>query len=107
MDGAICVSATTGAGLEDLKMSIERQLTARYGAIDYESPIVTQARHRAMLSQAVDELSQFTIAIERNTTPTIATVHLRSAAGALEEIIGAVSVDDLLDEVFRRFCVGK
>ena len=107
VDDAIRVSATTGAGLDDLKMAIERQLIACYGAIDYESPIVTQARHRAMLSQAVDELSQFTTAIEKTTTPTIATVHLRSAAGALEEIIGAVSVDDLLDEVFRRFCVGK
>ncbi len=106
-DSAIRVSAATGAGLEDLRMAIVRQLNARYGDIDYESPIVTQARHRAMLSQAAEELSLFAAAMLRDTTPTIAAVHLRAAAVALEEIIGAVSVDDLLDEVFSRFCVGK
>jgi tRNA modification GTPase len=45
--------------------------------------------------------------MKEQTTPTIAAVHLRAAVVALEEIIGAVSVDDLLDEVFSRFCVGK
>jgi tRNA modification GTPase len=106
-DGAIHVSAATGAGLDDVRSAIARSLSTRYGDIDYESPIVTQTRHRVMLSQASDELAQFTAAMEMETTPTIAAVHLRAAAVALEEIIGAVSVDDLLDEVFSRFCVGK
>ena len=37
----------------------------------------------------------------------VAATHLREAAGALEELIGAVQSDDVLDAVFRSFCVGK
>ena len=37
----------------------------------------------------------------------VAAVHLRSAAAALEELIGRIDVENVLDEVFARFCVGK
>jgi tRNA U34 5-carboxymethylaminomethyl modifying GTPase MnmE/TrmE len=37
----------------------------------------------------------------------VAGVHLREATSTLEDLIGAVDVDDVLDELFRRFCVGK
>jgi tRNA modification GTPase len=103
----IWVSAATGAGLADLRRAIARRLDERYGAMDFESPIITRARHSAMLGEAVRELHLFCDSMRANATPTIAAVHLRSAVVALEEIIGAVSVDDLLDEVFSRFCVGK
>jgi tRNA modification GTPase len=105
--GAFRVSATTGAGLAELKTAIAATLDARYGRVDYESPVITHTRHEAALKRAADELSLFVDAMEKNTTPTIAAVHLRAAVVALEEIIGAVSVDDLLDEVFSRFCIGK
>jgi len=38
---------------------------------------------------------------------TVAAVHLRTAVHALEELIGTVDVDDVLDRVFSSFCVGK
>ncbi|MGH7709662.1 MAG: hypothetical protein ACREOG_00165, partial [Gemmatimonadaceae bacterium] len=106
-ESAVHVSATTGTGLDELRGAVARALDARYGEIDYENPIITQTRHKAMLSQAAEELSQFVASMHSATTPTIAAAHLRAAVVALEEIIGAVSVDDLLDEVFSRFCVGK
>ncbi len=37
----------------------------------------------------------------------VAAVHIRSATHALDELIGSVDVDDVLDRVFRSFCVGK
>ena len=37
----------------------------------------------------------------------VTAVHLRDAVHALEELVGRVDVEDILDEVFRRFCVGK
>ena len=101
------VSATTGAGLDELRAAIASMLDTRYGRVDYENPVVTHVRHEAALKRAADELCLFVDATEKNTTPTIAAVHLRAAVVALEEIIGAVSVDDLLDEVFSRFCIGK
>jgi tRNA modification GTPase len=106
-NGAVWVSATTGAGLDDLRRCIAEALSARYGTMDFESPIITQTRHAAMLSHAAEELTLFIASMEAGITPTIAAVHLRAAVVALEEIIGAVSIDDLLDEVFSRFCVGK
>jgi tRNA modification GTPase len=37
----------------------------------------------------------------------VAAVHLRAAVAALEELVGAVDTEDVLDRVFRSFCVGK
>ena len=39
--------------------------------------------------------------------PDVAATHLRPAETALEELLGIVSVDDVLDVVFREFCIGK
>jgi len=37
----------------------------------------------------------------------VAATHLRPAETALEEILGVISVEDILDVVFREFCIGK
>jgi tRNA modification GTPase len=104
---ALSVSATAGTGLNELRAAIAQVLDTRYGRVDYESPVITHTRHADALRQAGGEIALFIDAMERNTTPAIAAVHLRAGVSALEEIIGAVSVDDLLDEVFSRFCIGK
>lgn len=103
----VWVSVKTGAGLDGLNAAIAAALDDRYGQVDYESPVVTQVRHGVMLARAAEELALFTDSMENDVTPAIAAVHLRAGVNALEEIIGAVSVDDLLDQVFSRFCVGK
>lgn len=100
------VSAETGQGLREL-------LDATYAAIgaaptETDVPIVTRARHRASLTQAAAELSEFQQAWSTGAVPVvIAAVHLRAAVHALEDIIGAVDTDDILDRVFAEFCVGK
>lgn len=105
---AVPVSATTGAGLRDLLARIEGELSERYGAGDSDTPVVTRARHRAILSVARSELSAFREGWLSNALPaTVAAVHLRSAVHALEELIGSVDVEDVLDRVFSSFCVGK
>ena len=105
----LAVSASTGAGLHALVAAIVRAVSARYGgAPAADAPLVTRARHRAALDGARDELAQFLDAWELDRVPApVAAVHLRAAVHALEEIIGAVDVEDVLDELFRRFCVGK
>ncbi|HJQ18701.1 MAG TPA: tRNA uridine-5-carboxymethylaminomethyl(34) synthesis GTPase MnmE, partial [Gemmatimonadaceae bacterium] len=102
------VSAETGDGLPDLVESIGRTLAARVGAPDLDAPVLTQARHRHGIERALDELERFRRAWQDEALPaTIAAVHLHEAASALEALIGAVGTEDVLDEVFRRFCVGK
>jgi tRNA modification GTPase len=70
--------------------------------------MLTRARHRQAIDSAWCELSQFERAWQEEKLPaTVASVHLRAAVGALEELIGTVDVEDVFDRVFSSFCVGK
>ena len=102
------VSAETGAGLGELLARIEEVLDGAFTAAAPDTPVVTRARHLASLRAAREELREFG---ERWATgelpaPVIA-VHLRAAVAALEELVGVVDTEDVLDRVFRSFCVGK
>jgi tRNA modification GTPase len=68
---------------------------------------VTRARHRAALERAVLELDGFWGARESGVDAAAAATHLRAAVLALDDLIGAVTPEDILDRVFAAFCVGK
>ncbi|HUR91910.1 MAG TPA: tRNA uridine-5-carboxymethylaminomethyl(34) synthesis GTPase MnmE [Gemmatimonadaceae bacterium] len=102
------VSASSGAGLKQLLERIDAELSARYGRGGLDAPVVTRARHRAILTAASAELAEFRAGWTSSALPaTVAAVHLRSAIHFLEELIGSVDVEDVLDRVFSSFCVGK
>ena len=111
---AVAVSVVTRAGLRPLADRIGAALDARYGAIEPDVPLLTRERHRLALARARAETAAFREgwapgargALGALPAP-VAAVHLRSAAGALEELIGAVDVEDVLDRLFSTFCVGK
>jgi tRNA modification GTPase len=104
----VMVSAETGDGIAALVERIERRLEEAAGETDLDAPLLTQARHRHAVARARDEVRAFQLAREDEAIPaTIAAVHLREAATVLQELIGAIDIEDILDEVFRRFCVGK
>jgi tRNA modification GTPase len=106
--GAIPVSAETGAGLQDLLRAINETLDARHGEVVPDLPILTRARHRKALEIARSELEEFRNGWREEKLPaTVIAVHLRTAVHALEELIGAVEIEDVLDRVFSSFCVGK
>jgi tRNA modification GTPase len=108
VSGAIAVSAVTGAGLSQLTETILAALDARAGDISADAPVLTRARHRSRVALARAELLSFRDAWQSDRIPPIvAAVHLRTATSALEELIGRVDVENVLDEVFARFCVGK
>jgi tRNA modification GTPase len=108
LPGAIPVSAETGAGLQDLLRAINETLDARHGEVVPDLPILTRARHRKALDIAHSELEQFRSGWREEKLPaTVISVHLRTAVHALEELIGAVEIEDVLDRVFSSFCVGK
>jgi tRNA modification GTPase len=102
------VSAHRREGLSELLDHMEQVLDATYGSLDPDLPLLTRARHQSALNTAAVELAAFrelraTSAVEVS----IAAVHLRSAVHALETLVGAVDVDDVLARVFSTFCVGK
>jgi tRNA modification GTPase len=106
--GNLHVSAHTRVGLLELIREIENTLDTTYGSLDPELPLLTRARHQAALSEAAQELAAFQeIRLSQSVPVSIAAVHLRSAVHALETLIGAVDVDDVLTKVFTTFCVGK
>jgi tRNA modification GTPase len=101
--GGVGVSAETGEGMPAL-------LDAIYAAIepgDPDVPALLRERHRLALGRASTELAQFRQALATDIPATIAAVHLRAAVGALDELIGVVRTDDVLDRVFADFCIGK
>ena len=107
-DSFVRVSARTRAGLSALLDAIGQLLDQRVGSLTADTPILTRTRHQAALRRAVAELEAFREAWHAREIPTsIAAVHVRTAAHTLEELIGAVSVEDVLQRLFSTFCVGK
>jgi tRNA modification GTPase len=101
------VSAVTGAGIPALRRAL---LAKAFGGIlgeAGEAPLVTRERHARALRAARDELASFLAAMDDAIPMEFAATHLRAAVGALEDLVGVVSVDDVLDRVFGTFCVGK
>ncbi len=104
----VAVSAMSGNGLHELLDEVVATVAARWNVPAPDMPIVSRARHRAALTRAAGELAQFqTVWAARSLPAIVAAVHLRAAVDALEEIIGVVRVDDVLERVFSEFCVGK
>jgi len=107
-DGAVFVSAETGEGLAALAAAVASALASMKGALALDAPVITRERHRFGLERARDELRAFRAAWVADQVPaTVAAVHLRTAAHALEEIVGVIDVEDVLDRLFATFCVGK
>jgi len=104
---SVRVAAAEGRGLTELRDAL---LAMAFGGIlgePGEAPLVTRARHARALRAARDEVAGFLEAMELAIPMELAATHLRAAAGALEDLIGAVSIEDVLDRVFGQFCVGK
>ncbi len=59
------------------------------------------------LSRALEEVNAFGVTRERGLEGAVAATHLRAAVTALEDVIGLVTTDDVLDSVFSTFCIGK
>lgn len=105
---ALRVSAETGEGLTQLMAAIARCLSENAGALQLDAPILTRERQRVAIEKAREELTLFRDTFASRAAPAVvAAVHLRDATRVLEELIGSVDLDDVLDRLFSRFCVGK
>lgn len=97
---AIVVSALTGAGIPDLL----NELTERVGrTCAGEGPAPTRMRHRGHLENCGAALARYGDAAASETSAE----ELRTAVTALGRITGRVDVEDVLDVIFRDFCIGK
>jgi tRNA modification GTPase len=100
----VSVSAKTGEGIDALVTA----LAARVADITdstQEAPPLTRARHREALGEAQNALSR---ALEApDDQPELMAEDVRIAMRALGRITGRVDVEDVLDVIFKEFCIGK
>lgn len=99
------VSVLAGTGLAELRQQIASHLCARDDLRD--PPMISNARHLALVEQARDAVVRATTAIAADATEELVLIDLNDARRSLEEIAGRRTADDLLRHVFARFCVGK
>jgi tRNA modification GTPase len=102
-DGREPVSAKTGAGLTDLEALLAARVEAALGT--EEAPALTRARHRRLVEEARAALIRALPGLA--TAPELAAEDVRAAAAALGRLTGRIDVEDLLDEIFASFCIGK
>lgn len=97
------VSVLTGEGLAEL----EAELAARVSAAlsQEEVPALTRARHRRLVEEARAALERAIPAL--SVGPELAAEDVRLAASAIGRLTGRIDVEDLLDEIFSSFCIGK
>ncbi|HSG07465.1 MAG TPA: tRNA uridine-5-carboxymethylaminomethyl(34) synthesis GTPase MnmE [Longimicrobiales bacterium] len=105
--GRVRVSARTGEGLEELRGLLPALVYSGLVVHQGDQPVITRRRQSRALSGARDEVRAFVDALAVGVPAEVASAHLRSAESFLEELVGAVSTEDVLDAVFREFCVGK
>ena len=103
----VAVSVETGEGLDALK-TVLRDLVFR-GVVENRDdvPVVTRRRQAELLARAREDVEAFRVALAGGIPPEAASTHLASAESALEDILGVIATDDVLDRVFRDFCIGK
>ena len=103
--GALFISARSGQGLEALR---ERLLQLAGWHAQPEGVFIARTRHVQALRRTREHLERAqALAAQRDGALDLLAEELRLAHDALGEITGAFSADDLLGEIFARFCIGK
>jgi tRNA modification GTPase len=99
------ISAMTGASFDELMDGLE-DFARRFFSLGTELGLVTRERHRAALAECADALTR-ACAEGASGREDIIAEELRVAARALGRLVGRVDVEDVLDVIFRDFCIGK
>jgi len=108
VSGAWTVSLTTGEGVREFLDQFGVVLRERYGISHHNEPdvpLIAHARHRAHLETSMRFLDAFLATPDEDVV--LAAEELRYAAQAVGMISGRIDVEDVLDVIFREFCIGK
>jgi tRNA modification GTPase len=100
------ISALTGFGLDKLKKIMVEQSFFGTNRTD-ASVVVTNVRHRDALIKAKQSLLYALKSLEEGMSGDLVAVDLRAGLNHLGEIIGEVTTDDILNNIFSKFCIGK
>ena len=104
-EDVFCVSALRKEGIENLKDGLYK--TAIGKQVNESSVVVTNVRHRDSLSRAKRSLDLALEALDSGQSSDLVALDLRGGLNALGEITGAVTTDDIINNIFSKFCIGK
>ncbi len=98
------ISGKTGIGVDAVITRIREILLSRYSDVG----VATHARHREAMQNAAERLVSVYTALDHGPDRyDIAAEELRFAIRSLESLVGRIDVENLLDEIFTSFCLGK
>ncbi len=101
----ITVSAKNHQNIDWLKENLLN--TVVDGGLNLEHTVVSNARHFEALQKSHDSLTDVLHSLDNNITTDFVAMDIRRALNHLGEITGEVGVEDLLDNIFSKFCIGK
>jgi tRNA modification GTPase len=99
-------SCKTGKGLKSLRQQIVEAIHRNLPDLT-SGLVVTSLRHQRKLKVALKGLQRTDLALSRGESPDIVAFELRQAVEALDEITGRIYTEEILGEIFGRFCIGK
>ncbi len=102
----LLLSALTGDGVSNLKGAIIDRFLRREGGND-ETPLLTNLRHKVALDKGGTALGRVREGCAGRRSLELIAADLKQATDALGEITGEVTTDEILSEIFSRFCIGK
>jgi tRNA modification GTPase len=97
------ISAARGDGVSELVAALVEFARIYFGSV--EGGLISRERQRALLREAVDSLQRSMSATGKGDE--LVAEDLRAAAQSLGRLLGRVDVEDILDKIFREFCIGK
>jgi tRNA modification GTPase len=101
----IPLSAANKMNIEFLKDKLFTSIA--HGDIQLENPVVSNTRHLGALEKALETLQNAHSGLEQQTTSDFIAMDIRQTIHYLGEITGEITTDDLLENIFRNFCIGK
>jgi tRNA modification GTPase len=103
----VAVSVVSGLGLDGIRDLLPSLVYGGLVKQDADVPVLTRERHTRALRFALEELRRFREGLERGLPAEVAATHLRPAETELEELLGVIPREEILDRLFREFCIGK
>ena len=105
VEGAIYISAREGEGVDELRKAL--RATVDTEGLYRGEVVVSNLRHFEALNRAHRDMTQAISALDFGISEELLAEDIRSAITALAEITGRITSDDVLRNVFSRFCIGK
>ena len=103
VDGAVYISTIN----KDLKQ-LEEKIKSMFATLTYnDEPLLFNARQLGLLNKAKNHLLEAKKEAEMGQVIDIISIDLRQAYSAILEILGKSNSEDLLDNIFSKFCLGK